>query len=562
MAKNEDEALIKTLLQRDLLKREDLVKLDRSVNVFLSAEGITRTLIKFLKTDEHKIAEIIAEEFDVPQLKSLDGVSWINVPGLINEDLLKYRIIPIILEEKELTIAFIDPPYRNLVELLEKATHRRITPVIITVTHFDTLSQKKEKVQTILPRKSEIFDTIDVAKRGVKWAQSPETVSNLPSGTNVVLKIIEAAIDIDASDIHFEITQEGFLNIRFRTDGVLQRTVTLPKTYTSSIPAIIKQSGSVDSFKKRGVQEGQVTFTARGRKIHTRINVIPTSRGETLTLRILDKILHVISLDKLGLSHLDFSRFKQLLSYPDGIILFAGPAGCGKTTTMYSALNELNHVSKKISTIENPIECIIDGINQTSVAVGQQITFTEGGRALFHHDVDVLGVGEIRDTEQAELLIEAGLTGMKACSTLQSSDAIKSIFRLQNLGVKKEELSLVLRGIVAQRIVRKVCPYCAEKYRPDKDILQLAELLNLPEGLTLARGKGCKDCFGTGYLKRIPLFETLLIDDKIGSLIYKGSSYGEIKFSAERLGFVPMRLDGLRKALAGVTTLQEVLRVT
>jgi type II secretory ATPase GspE/PulE/Tfp pilus assembly ATPase PilB-like protein len=343
---------------------------------------------------------------------------------------------------------------------------------------------------------------------------------------------------------------------------VLQKAVSLAQTYATSIPPIMKQAASLDSINKRKAQEGQAKFSIRGHKIFARINTIPTSHGEKITLRISNKILKFISLDEIGMSNHDLVRLRQLLMQPDAIILFVGPSGCGKTTTMYAVLNELKDDEKNIATIENPIESLIDGINQTSAGSDRDISFIEGVRSLFHHDVDVMGVGEIRNKETAELMIEAGFTGMLAVSTVQSSDAIKSLFRLKNLGINREDLSLAVRGIVAQRFVRIACPHCAESVKPDRDTLELAGLLNLPERISLKRAKGCKACLNNGYINRLPIFETLLINEDISNLIHKGSSYVEIKKAAEDAGFTTMRYDGLRKALAGITTLEEVIRVT
>ena len=375
-------------------------------------------------------------------------------------------------------------------------------------------------------------------------------------------RIIEQALEVDTSDIHFEPTSKGYLNVRFRIDGVLQRIVTLPNELESTIPMILKQNATVDAFKKQHIQEGYIKFTIGENKIHARINIIPTNFGDKFTLRILTKSLNVLKLEELGLSQHDTNRFKHLLTYPDAIILFVGPAGCGKTTTMYSYLEGMNDESMNIATVENPIECVIDNINQTTAGSGQKISYSEGIRALFHHDVDLLALGELRGKDESELLIEAGLTGMIACSTVQASDAIKSLYRIRNLGVNEEDLALVLRGVVGQRFVRKICPHCVEKYRPDSESLKLAGLINLSEDHLFSRGKGCKTCLGTGYLGRIPLFEILLVNDTISSLIHKGSTYEEIKMAAIRFGFTTLKYDGLRKALAGITTLEEVNRVT
>lgn len=563
MAYQEDQVLVHELINRELVSREKLRKIQDVARTTLATDGITKTLLKFLEIDELMLAEVISEKFDIPILKEVNGLKWIDVANFSPDNISSnIRMIPIIHEKNELTVATIDPPYQKIINYLKQTTNMQIVPVVVKASDFDKLSTKKaNEGEAVKPIKID-FDQIDVAKRGVKWAHDADATGELPNASKVLKELIETAVNADASDIHFETENSGYLNVRFRLGGVLQRVVTLPKSYTESMPTVLKQSGSVDSFNKKSIQEGQSIFTLYNQKIHTRINVIPTNNGEKITIRILKKNLTILNLDELGLSLHDFSRFQQMLSYPDAVVFFVGPSGCGKTTTMYSALNELNQPCRNISTVEDPIECIIDGINQTSVKRGGKIGYTQSIKALFHHDVDLLGLGEIRDREEADLIIEAGLTGMMAYTTLQASNAIKSLYRLKNLGVKLEELSLVLRGIVAQRFVRKICPNCIEEYRPENDILEKAGLINLPHDIRLKKGKGCKTCLSTGYLNRIPLFEILLVNETLSALIHKNRPYSEINKAAERTGFTTMRYDGLRKALAGITTIEEVLRVT
>ena len=563
MAKIEDQQLVKELLDKEMVTKEKLVKIQEVAKGMLESDGITKTLLKFLEINENKLAEIISTTFNAPLIREMNGLSSVKVPGLTKNDFLqRFKMLPIIIDNNELTLATINPPYQNNVELIKSMTKLHVVPVIITASDYDRLVEfNNTNIKT--PNKIEIdFELIDVTKRGEKWARESEYSGSLPAAASVFDKIIETALNSNTSDIHFEIKKTGFSNVRFRLNGVLHRVVTLPQSYSKSLPGVIKQSSPTGSFDNKILQESHKVFEIHGQKINIRVNSIITSYGEKIIIRLLKKHLHIMSLKQLGLSLHDLQKFKQLLTYPDAIILFVGPSCCGKTTTMYSALNELSHDSLNISTVENPIECLIEGINQTSVDQIRKHSISDTIKAFFHHDVDILSIGEIREKEEAELLIEAGLTGMAAYSTLQSSNAIKSLSRLKNLGVKYNELALVLRGIIAQRLVRKICPHCSEKYEPDKNNLENAGLTNLPSDFYLKRGKGCKACLGTGYTERIPLFEILLINDRIGSLIHQGSPYDELVLEAEKSGFTNMRYDGLRKALAGITTLDEVLRVT
>jgi type IV pilus assembly protein PilB len=563
MARIEDQQLVKELLQQELVTKEQLIKIQEVAKATLESDGISKTLLNFIDINELKLAEIISEIFNAPLLKEMNGLSTVSVHGFTKTDFLhRFKMLPIIIDNNELTIATINPPYQNYVDLIKSMTKLHVVPVIITASDFDHLVEFTIKDVEVQKSIDIDFELLDVAKRGEKWAHDSDVSGSLPTAIRVLEKIIETAVNSNASDIHFEMLKTGFLNVRFRLDGVLQRVVTLPQSYSKSLPGVIKQSGSAGSFDNKILHESHGVFEIHEKQINTRINTIITSYGEKIIIRVLKKDLRIMSLNQLGLSLHDLQIFKQLLTYPDAIMLFAGPSGCGKTTTMYSALSELNHNSLNISTVENPIECQIEGINQTSVDQIRNNTISDTIKALFHHDVDILAIGEIREKEEANLLIEAGLTGMVACSSLQSSNAIKALYRLINFGVKYDELALVLGGIIAQRFVRKICPHCVETYRPDKVALENAGLKHLPSDFEMQQGKGCKACLGSGYLGRMPLFEILIINDRISSLIHKGSSYCEVKMEAEKSGFTNLRYDGLRKVLAGITTLEEVLRVT
>jgi len=561
MTKMEDEILIGALVKDGLLRKDDLTRFDGLAEKSLSDKGITKTLVSLLGLDEEKVAQIIANEFNVPIMPSVDGQSMIHVPGIPIESLSKYRIVPLFIERKELTIAFVDPPYNTVVELLEKITKKRIIPVIITVSYFQQLTTEKQQDEVATDTSKIVLNKLEALGHGGKLIGS-KISADLIKPVDVMSKIVEAAIESEATDIHIENSQKGYLIVRFRIAGLLSRAITLPKSYTSNIQQFLRQSGSLDSFGKTKVRDGLAKFDIHGSKVHAKINVLSTSKGEIFALRILNKNLRVISLNEIGMFHNDLIRLRQLLKMADGIILFVGPAGCGKTTTMYASLNELKDDAKNIATIENPIESEIDGINQISYGSGREQTFTEGAMSLLHHDFNVMGVSEIQDKEGAELLLEAGITGKLAMSTIQAPDAIRSLYRLQNLGVNRQDLSYTIRGVVAQRFVRRICPYCSENFRPEQETLELAGLALLPKHVTFARGKGCVSCMNTGYLKRAVLVETLIVNEEIGTLIHKGGSYGEMKKLAEKTGFTTMRYDGLRKALAKITTLDEVIRVT
>lgn len=558
----EDEILIKALIKYKLLNREDLPHLEAMFKKFRAAKGLTSLLVNTLKINELKVAQVIAKEFNVPFLPSIEGQTGVNAPGVSDDELAKLRVIPVILEKKELTVALIDPPYKNMIDTLARSTNRKIIPVIVTASAFKTLWQTKNSKTTPTEKPQNFaLESIDISRRGKEWGETADKNTALPSAPNVITKFLESAMDFEASDIHLEMTREGYLDIRVRLDGVLHRMARLPRAYSKTIPSILK-SGSVDPFKKKITQEGQATFSIRGQKIQTKIHVVPTVNGDRIKMRLLNKKLQAKNISELGLANNDFDRLQALVRHPEGIILFASPASSGKTSTMYSVINELKDTKINIAIVEKPIECQIDGINQISLDEKSENEIADVIRAILSHDIDILGVGEIRTKQEADTIVEAGLTGIKVLTTIQAPDAIQTLFRLQNLGMERNQIALVVRGIVAQRFVRKLCTKCKEKHRPEPALLESIGLVNLPPDEYFYRGQGCKACQGTGYQSRIPLYEIFTLNEEVTHVFQRGGMHGEILRVAQATGFTDFRYDGLRKALAGITSLEEVLRVS
>jgi len=563
MAFQEDQIFIQELIKRGLLTKSQIIQSQNLLREQLNRKGITRALLTHFKLDEVKLAQTIAEIFNVPFMEQANGLSRAEVDELQTVNIPSdFRFIPVLVDINEITIAVKDPPYQKLIEFVKKATDKHIIPLVLKDSDFEYLNNEKatEKKKD-RPLKID-FSKLDVEKQGMQWARSAEQTGSLPPASSVLDRLLETASESNASDIHLEITSQKTLSVRFRLNGVLQRVVTLPETYTSSLPQVIKQRSSIDAFEKLSVAEGSFTANLSGKKIHYRVNIIPTVSNEKITLRVVSNNLDIIRLERLGLSLHDLQRVRRLLSFPNAVVLFSGPAGCGKTTTLYSILNELNHFTRNITTIETPVEAHLEEINQISVTKNSGLDFAKVTNALFHHDVDILALGEIRSKQEADLILEAGLSGMTAFATIQAADAIKTIYRLKNFGVDIEQFALTLRGIVSQRFVRKVCPYCQQEYIPEEEILKKSGLEHLPKDFKLKRGIGCNNCLGTGYLGRMPVFEVLIFNETLSSLIFQNKPYREIVTAAKHEGFTTMRYDGLRKALAGLTTLNEVLRVT
>jgi len=374
--------------------------------------------------------------------------------------------------------------------------------------------------------------------------------------------IIFEAVKARASDIHIEPFEKD-LRVRYRIDGVLYDAINPPKQYQSSIISRVKIMANLNIAEKRLPQDGRIKIRITDREIDIRVSVIPVSFGERIVLRLLDKSSQLFGLHDLGLSDNGLSLLKKILRLTHGIVLVTGPTGSGKTTTLYAALNEMNSVDKNIITIEDPVEYQLPGIGQIQVNPKINLTFANGLRSILRQDPDIVLVGEMRDSETAEIAIQASLTGHLVFSTLHTNDAAGAITRMIDMGVEPYLVSSSVVGIMAQRLVRRICPHCRESYAPSDEVLHSIGLSREElEGRELFQGAGCSHCFNSGYMGRTAIFEMLLIDDDIRRMIVERTDTGTIKREALRKGMLTLRMDGARNVLNGETTIEEVVRVT
>ena len=361
-----------------------------------------------------------------------------------------------------------------------------------------------------------------------------------------------------ASDIHLE-PKKASMIVRFRIDGFLYEREPLPFKLIPPITSRIKVMSGLDITKRRVPQDGRMGLIIRDRNIDVRTSTFPSMYGENVVLRLLDKTKGVPTLSELGFSDGDFNVFKKMIRATKGIILATGPTGSGKTTTIYSAVGELNKEDKNVMTIEDPIEYEIEGIVQGQVDHQAGIIFPSALRSILRQDPDIIYVGEIRDFETAEIVVRAALTGHLVLSTLHTNDAIGTIMRLRDIGIESGLMEAVLRCSFAQRLVRKICPRCIKEYQPDESLLVN---LGLPSGTRFYKGKGCGFCGGIGYRGRIGLFEILVINKDIRKLIADNASEEQIREAARAQGMQTLFQDGLKKVMEGITTIEEVKRVT
>jgi general secretion pathway protein E len=371
--------------------------------------------------------------------------------------------------------------------------------------------------------------------------------------------LLMEAVKEKASDIHIE-PYEKSIDVRFRVDGILNKVLNPPKIIHDALISRIKIIAGLDIAEKRLPQDGRINLLVAGKSIDIRVSIIPTALGERAVLRLLDRKSGVLSLEMLGFNEPTLLAFQQLLSRQNGIILVTGPTGSGKTTTLYASLLKLNTEDRNIITVEDPVEYQLSGIGQMHVNPKIGLTFATGLRSILRQDPDIMMVGEIRDTETAEIAVHASLTGHLVLSTLHTNDAPSAITRLIDMGIEQFLVSSSLIGVLAQRLVRVICPVCKESYAPSERELSYLEMDAPP--VELYRGRGCDKCLGKGYLGRAGIYELLEITPDIRTMIAERKDAQEIKEAAVKTGLRTLHYDAIEKVTKGITTIEEVLRIT
>jgi len=374
----------------------------------------------------------------------------------------------------------------------------------------------------------------------------------------VVNVVLTQALRRQASDIHIE-PYEKEIKVRFRIDGILYEIFSLPRRFHAHIISRLKIMATLDIAEKRVPQDGRMKIRVGNKTVDIRVSVIPMAFGERIVLRLLDKTVSLLGLGEMGMTRDKLETFEGLINKNSGIILVTGPTGSGKTTTLYAAINKINSTEKNIITIEDPIEYELRKVGQIQVNPKTDLTFARGLRSILRHDPDIIMVGEIRDLETVEIAIQASLTGHLVFSTLHTNDAAGALTRLVEMGVEPFLIASSLLAVVAQRLVRTICPHCKEAFKPDESTLKD---LGLSEDQIFYRGKGCKECMDTGYRGRAGIFELLVLDNEIRDLVKSSSDSVTIKQAGMRKGMTTLFEDGLKKVQSGITTLNEVMRVS
>jgi len=557
--------LLQQLVKNKVINQDQADKFE--VEALQKNLTIDEYLFKFTYIKHEEIIKAIAE---------IIGISFIdldNIPtdsqaiSLISESLAKrFKVVPYRLDTEKniLYVATYDPFNTFASDFLEKKTGKRIVFVLAdpnkiqktieTVYGQGLTPEVKEALKEYQPKK-------EIALEETKIKEAPIA--------KIVATIVEFAIRGRASDIHIE-PQENIVRVRYRIDGILHEKLVLPKVIQEGVVSRIKILSSMKIDEKRIPQDGRFSYRLGDEEVDLRVSTLPTVHGEKVVMRLLKKTGGIPKLYELGLRGPQFRDLEEAISKPYGIILVTGPTGSGKTTTLYSVLSRLNTPKVNIMTLEDPVEYQIPGINQVQINPQAGLTFASGLRAFLRQDPNIILVGEIRDKETTQLAIQAALTGHLVFSTLHTNDSATAIPRLIDLGAEPFLIASVLNAVVAQRICRRVCSFCKTEYEPDEQIKRnivevLGDLLpkSYKEGkkIVLVKGKGCSECNNTGYLGRIAIFEILKVSPTITKMILKQESAKDIENQAKKEGLIMMKQDGYLKALDGITTIEDVLRV-
>ncbi|MFH1280045.1 MAG: GspE/PulE family protein [Candidatus Beckwithbacteria bacterium] len=556
----------------DLLKAKN--KLNEADYQRVKAEAINSTLLPedilmaHNLSSEEIISEAKAEILKIPYLDiSNTSVSPEALNVLPEAVAIKYLALPISIDKENniLLLVMANPVDLQALDFIERKTGMKIKP------HLGGKNKlaKEIKLRYAQSLSGEVTEALkDTAESNpdilLRTAEISGGVIREAPIAKIVSTILEFAIKARASDVHIEPMEEK-TRVRYRIDGILYEKLVLPRNVHDSVISRIKILSHMKIDEKRIPQDGRFNFRTADEEVDLRVSSLPTSHGEKIVMRLLKKSLKVPSLPELGLRGKALVNLQSSIRVPHGIILVTGPTGSGKTTTLYSVLNQINMPKVNIMTLEDPIEYQIGGITQTQVNVQAGLTFASGLRSFLRQDPDIIMVGEIRDTETAELAIQASLTGHLVFSTLHTNSAAGALPRLSDMEMESFLLASSMTCIVGQRVVRKICDHCKESYTPlpkvIADIKSVLGPLLIKDSFELYRGKKCEACNGTGYSGRIGIFEVLPVTEKIGKLILEQAPSSKITAQAVSDGMVEMKQDGYLKVVEGITTLEEVLRV-
>ena len=562
------EKLIKILIDKNLIKENDL---ERALSVQREKGGsLSDILVGLNLISRNDLMIVLSEGLGIPPINLSRYKIDPNVIKLIPKKIARnYRILPISQMGNTLIVAMVDPLNILAIDDIKALTGFKINLVITTEKDIsEALSQYYDESSYAAIEK--IIDDMDESgniKLLESSSESVETSLDLLKMTQdaPVVKItnllLAEAVNLRASDILVE-PLDTELRIRYRVDGILREGKRPPKILHNAIVSRLKVMSDLDIAERRLPQDGRFKVKLQGREVDFRISVLPSSMGERVALRILDKSQATLDIEKLGFDAKSLEIIKKAAARPHGMILMCGPTGCGKTTTLYSVLEHVNSVEKNLVTVEDPVEYVLEGVNQVAVRPEIGLTFASTLRSILRQDPNIIMIGEIRDFDTVDIAIKSALTGHLVLSTLHTTTATGSIIRLVNMGVEPFLITSSIVLVGAQRLVRKICAGCKEAYKASPEILEKLNIKTDTGKATFYQGKGCSSCLNTGYKGRIALMEALELSPKIKALILEDVQEYKIREQARREGMNTLRENGMQLALDGVTTLDEILRVT
>ncbi|MFN7738442.1 MAG: GspE/PulE family protein [Pirellula sp.] len=553
------------LVRRGLVNESQLAESRAAMN----GGGIIESAIQKGFVREEDALKAVADEFGLEFIDLREAnVDLDLLPNFPQKLIYRHGIFPVRKEGRRIFIATSNPLELYPLDEAAAALHCPVVPLVAEKIEIAKLVKKhlgvgSETVEGLMAARSDEDDDIELLEKFEADGSELSEQAQEASVVRLVNEILVEAIDARSSDVHIESQAAGIV-IRYRIDGILQNQPVPPEInrFQAAIISRLKIMAKLNIAEKRLPQDGRIKLRVHGREIDIRVSVIPMIHGESLVMRILDKGAMKFDLRSLGMGEETYRIFSELIRIPHGIILVTGPTGSGKTTTLYSSLLEIRSPENKIITTEDPVEYQLDGINQIQVHPKIGLTFAASLRSILRHDPDIVLVGEIRDAETAENAIQASLTGHTVFSTLHTNDAAGAFTRIVDMGVEPFLVASTVEGIMAQRLVRRLCPECKESYHPTKDELPRDFPLEKLDGKPLFRAQGCRTCRGLGYSGRFGIYELLITNEEIRQLAHDRASSFEIKQLALTHGMLTLRMDAFRKVLEGTTSMDEVLRAT
>jgi type IV pilus assembly protein PilB len=529
-------------------------------------ELIGQIAIRMGHVTEDQVTEALAEQWGMVVINLKETNIPAKVLELVPQTMAEiYRIMPISIKDDILTVAMADPQnvmalddLRNLLgmEVRGSVSNERDVEEAISNHYAD----KDDSIEDVISEMTsdddddDDVDTFDLA--------SMDELADAAPIRKLLNMVLLLAIKDQASDVHFEPFEDEF-KIRVRADGVLYEMVPPPRHLANAIVSRIKVMADLDIAERRLPQDGRIELNVGGNPVDMRVSVLPTMFGEAVVMRVLDRTVVQLDLNKIGMDPNTLSRFRGCINNPNGIVLVTGPTGSGKTTTLYSALNEKNEITHKIITTEDPIEYDIDGIIQVPVNPDIDVTFASALRAILRHDPDDILIGEIRDYETAQIAIQSALTGHLVFSTLHTNDAPTAITRLRDIGVPTFLITACVEAVLAQRLVRKICTECRTEFEPSDELLMELQLpIEQAREFSFYYGKGCGRCHNSGYKGRCGIYELMIVTDEIRDMVSADASVDDIRNFARTQGMTTLREAGLKLIFDGVTTIDEIVRET